>query len=59
MPEDKLRETAKRLRRIRLNQPPITREWALKLFEQHRRAAAASRLALRISPQAGAETGHS
>jgi hypothetical protein len=39
------------LRKIRLNQPPISREDALKLFEQHRKAAAASRLALVINDE--------
>jgi hypothetical protein len=48
----KMRETAEMLRKIRLNQPPITREDALKLFEQHRKAAAASRLALKIHTDA-------
>jgi hypothetical protein len=47
----KIRETAEMLRKIRLNQPPISREDALKLFEQHRKAAAASRLALVINDE--------
>ena len=57
MPEDKLRETAERLRRIRLNQPPITRERALKLFEEHRKAAAASSLALKAHQDASMTKG--
>jgi hypothetical protein len=44
-----LRQRAAEMRMIRLNQPRVTREEALALFEQHRIAAAASRLALKIT----------
>lgn len=44
-----IRQRAAEMRAIRLNQPRVTREEALALFEQHRKAAAASRLALKIT----------
>jgi len=44
-----IRQKAAEMRTVRLNQPRVTREEALALFEQHRKAAAASRLALKIT----------
>lgn len=44
-----LRQRAAEMRAIRLNQPRVTREEALALFEQDREAAATSRLALKTT----------
>ena len=49
MRSEQLKVRAQEMRKIRLNQPRITRERALKLFEQHRQAARGSRLSLKLS----------
>lgn len=53
MKSEYLRRRAEEMRHIRLNQPRVSREAALKLFEQHRQAAKASRLSLKLPPSAG------
>ena len=42
-PLTRLQQEAIKLRKIRLNQPPVTYEQAMKQFEEHRKAAQESR----------------
>lgn len=42
-PLTRLQQEAIKLRKIRLNQPPVTYEQAMKQFEEHRQAAQESR----------------
>jgi hypothetical protein len=55
MTVEQMIKAADQIRQARRNPQPVTRERALKLFEQHRQAMKASRLGLRISPSEARE----
>jgi hypothetical protein len=57
MKSEYLKMRAEEMRQIRLNQPRVSREAALKLFEQHRQAARSSRLSLKVSSSGGQREG--
>jgi hypothetical protein len=55
MKSEYLKMRAEEMRQVRLNQPRVSREAALKLFEQHRQAARSSRLSLKLSSSGASE----
>jgi len=57
MTEQQMKQVAEQIRQARRNPQRLTRERALKLFEQHRQAAASSRLSLKLSSSGAAMPG--
>lgn len=56
MKSEYLKRRAQEMREVRLSQPRVSREEALRLFEQHRQAERRSRLAL-VVPSDDADRG--